>query len=247
MTGQPGCDKVRLALGVYVVGAIEPAERSIVDKHLSQCTDCQAELAGLAGLPALLGRVPASDVERLADAGTGPAEPPPELLDSLLRLVGTRRRVRKWRTIAAAAAAAVIAVSGGLAGGAAISQAVSGPGAAAAGPPAPTVTPSAAAAPNGYESLQNTDPVTHVTAVVDYAPATWGTSLKVWVSGIKPGMTCEFWVVDKRGQRWQAGGWTEKPGDEGVWYSASSPVSGSKIQGYEIMSAGRVLVTVLAA
>jgi hypothetical protein len=243
MTGQPECDEVRIALGVYVVGAIEPAERSIVDKHLGQCADCRAELAGLAGLPALLGRVPASDVERLADAGTGPAEPPPELLDSLLRRVGARHRARKWRAITAAAAAAVVAVAGGLVGGAAISHAVSGP-ASAASPPAARATPSASATPAGFETAQNTDPLTHVTAVVDYAPATWGTQLRVWVGGVKPGQTCEFWVLDKQGHRSPAGGWKEKTGDEDLWYAASSPVSDSKIQGYQITAGGRVLVTV---
>ena len=127
MTGLSGCGDVRLALGVYVVGAIDPAERTIVDVHLSHCPACREELAGLAGLPALLGRVPARDVERLAASGaTGDLEePPPELLSSLLRRVAARRRARKWRTITVAAAAAVIAVAGGLAGGAAISHALS--------------------------------------------------------------------------------------------------------------------------
>src|ERR1022692_2946433 len=60
MTG-PACRDIRQALGVYVVGAIDPAERAAVDSHLSSCLDCREELAGLAGLPALLGRVPASE------------------------------------------------------------------------------------------------------------------------------------------------------------------------------------------
>ena len=126
MTELSGCGDVRLALGVYVVGAIDPAERSIVDAHLSHCVACREELAGLAGLPALLGHVPARDVERLADTGNllhGLEEPPPELLSSLLGRVAARRRARKWRTITATAAAAVIAVGGGLAGGAALSTA----------------------------------------------------------------------------------------------------------------------------
>jgi hypothetical protein len=245
MTGQSGCDEIRLALGIYVVGAIGPAERSIVDKHLSQCAGCKAELAGLAGLPALLGRVPASDVERLADAGATPAEPPPELLESLLRRVGARRRVRKWRTITAAAAAAVIAVGGGLAGGAAISQALSS-GAPAASPPASAARPAGGITPAGYESLRNTDPGTHVAVIVKYRPARWGTSLRVWVGGVKTGATCEFWVVDNQGHRWLAGGWTERTGDEATWYPASSPVSSSQIDHFEVSAGGHVLVTVPA-
>ena len=50
------CSEARLSLGVYVLGAIDPAERSLVDSHLASCRDCRDELAGLAGLPALLAR-----------------------------------------------------------------------------------------------------------------------------------------------------------------------------------------------
>ena len=66
MTGLTDCGDIRHALGVYVVGAIDPAERSVVDAHLSRCLECREELAGLAGLPALLGRVPLADAERMA-------------------------------------------------------------------------------------------------------------------------------------------------------------------------------------
>lgn len=51
------CSGARLSLGVYVLGAIDPAERTLVDSHLATCRDCRDELAGLAGLPALLARV----------------------------------------------------------------------------------------------------------------------------------------------------------------------------------------------
>jgi predicted lipoprotein with Yx(FWY)xxD motif len=43
---------------VYLTGAILPAERVVVVRHLAGCADCRAELAGLAGLPALLRRPP---------------------------------------------------------------------------------------------------------------------------------------------------------------------------------------------
>ena len=122
MTGLTDCGDIRYALGVYVVGAIEPAERAIVDAHLSQCPDCREELAGLAGLPALLGRVPREDAERLAFGPEELEEPPAEMLDSLLSRVSARRRARRWRGITAAAAAAVIAVGGGIAGGALMSH-----------------------------------------------------------------------------------------------------------------------------
>ena len=43
------CTDARLSLGVYVLGAIDPAERALVDAHLATCRDCRDELAGLAG------------------------------------------------------------------------------------------------------------------------------------------------------------------------------------------------------
>jgi len=43
---------------LHIAGmAIDPAERSVVDVHLSTCPECREELAGLAGLPALLRRI----------------------------------------------------------------------------------------------------------------------------------------------------------------------------------------------
>ena len=52
------CAGIRPQLGVYLTGAIAPADRAVVVRHLNACADCRAELAGLAGLPALLRRPP---------------------------------------------------------------------------------------------------------------------------------------------------------------------------------------------
>ena len=54
MTQTWDCTEARPSLGVYVLGAIDPGERALVDAHLTTCRDCRDELAGLAGLPALL-------------------------------------------------------------------------------------------------------------------------------------------------------------------------------------------------
>jgi hypothetical protein len=67
MTGTWDCSQARIALGVYVLGAIDPAERALVDAHLATCEACQAELAALADLPALLAMVPAEEALTLAD------------------------------------------------------------------------------------------------------------------------------------------------------------------------------------
>jgi predicted lipoprotein with Yx(FWY)xxD motif len=59
MGGSGACAGVRAQLGVYLTGAIHPADRAVVVRHLASCAICRAELAGLSALPALLRR-PAS-------------------------------------------------------------------------------------------------------------------------------------------------------------------------------------------
>ena len=65
MTQTWDCVEARPSLGVYVLGAIDPAERGLVDAHLTTCRDCRDELAGLAGLPALLARVNPDEISRI--------------------------------------------------------------------------------------------------------------------------------------------------------------------------------------
>jgi hypothetical protein len=74
MTHTMDCSEARLSLGVYVLGAIDPAERALVDSHLAGCRDCRDELAGLAGLPALLARVDTEEAIALAASDGPPAE-----------------------------------------------------------------------------------------------------------------------------------------------------------------------------
>ena len=45
--GTMDCPEARISLGVYVLGAIDPAERALVDAHLAACRECRDELAGL--------------------------------------------------------------------------------------------------------------------------------------------------------------------------------------------------------
>lgn len=223
------CRDARQALGVYVVGAIEPAERALVDAHLSHCPACREELAGLAGLPSLLGRVPRMDAELIARNGSGldpVEEPPPELLRSLLRQVDARRRTRWWRGLAAAAAAVIIAVGGGAALDHVLSQ---------HSPAATRYVASAA------------DVRTNVSAVVDYSPSAAGTGMRVKVSGIPVGSACNFWVVDRAGHRSLAGSWTIRISYGQVpWYAASTPVAATGLRRFEITSAGQALVNIPA-
>jgi hypothetical protein len=230
----PACREIRQLLGVYVVGAIDPTERAQVDEHLAECQSCRDELAGLAGLPAMLSRVPAADVERLSVLSLPEAmEPPDELLNSLIRTVSAKRKSRMWRSVAAAAAVAVIAAGGGAT---AVSQLT---GSATSGAVAQ------------QEWARATNPADHVSAVVAYAPVRWGTAMRVQVSGIKPGTVCEFWVVGKDKNSEYAGAWTVAgnfgPGyREKAWYPGSSVVSADSVRGFQITSGGKLLLNIPA-
>ncbi len=67
------CAGIRPLLGVYLTGAIAPADRAVMVRHLAACADCRTELAGLAALPALLRRPP---VHAAAQAFERDAPPP---------------------------------------------------------------------------------------------------------------------------------------------------------------------------
>jgi anti-sigma-K factor RskA len=230
-TTGPACRDIRQLLGVYVVGAIDPAERAQVDEHLAECQPCRDELAGLAGLPAMLSRVPAEDVERLGLLSLPEAmQSPDELLDSLLRKVSVKRKSRMWRSVAAVAAAAVIA-----AGGASAVSQLTGPAASGA-----VAAPQQAWAKTG-----------HVAAMVDFTAVHWGTAMRVQVSGIKPGTVCQFWVVGKNGTSEYAGSWTVMGNygrgyGEKAWYPASSAVAAGSVRGFQITSGGKVLLNIRA-
>ncbi len=88
-----GCAEVRLSLGAYVLGALDPADRSRVDAHLSGCPDCRDELASFAALPGLLGRVSRSEIE---------AEPARSRSAAPRTLVGRGRRANAGMTGAGA-------------------------------------------------------------------------------------------------------------------------------------------------
>src|SRR5262252_9676729 len=113
MTGMAECRQIRQALGVYVLGAIDPAERAQVDEHLAACLECREELASLAGLPAMLRKVPVVEAERLAasDSEAGTEVPSEQMLRSLVGRTVNVRRIHRWRTVAAAAAVAIMALA----------------------------------------------------------------------------------------------------------------------------------------
>jgi hypothetical protein len=222
------CARARLELGVYLLGAMEAAQRAQVDSHLAACPWCREELAGLAGLPALLGKVPAVEAMRLAPdgAGGGAAGPPLEVLAG--RVARTRRRRRL-------SAAAVVALIAGIA--------------AAVAPQAlhPAVAvPPAVAAPRWAGTTEAANPVTGAWAAIRYAPEPWGTELEARVTGIPAGTRCQFRVTGTRGQDFAAGGWIIPAGSQHGWYPASVPFAAASLRGFDITTASGALVAIPA-
>jgi anti-sigma factor RsiW len=92
---------VRDALGAYVLGALEPAERAAVDGHLGACGECRDALAELAALPGLLGRLSPEEVaEGLRPVPEIALEEATSAVSRSQREQG--RRLRVWRGLAAA-------------------------------------------------------------------------------------------------------------------------------------------------
>lgn len=223
------CREIRQSLGVYVLGAIDPAERAQVEEHLGTCPACREELASLAGLPAMLRKVPLAEAERLAGAGAddGFDEVPSELmLSSLVARTSNVRRIHRWRSIAAAAAVAVVA----LGTGAVVTNAVE--------PGAP------AAAAMHWRTAVGADAATGAHLTVMYRHADSGTEMRVNVEDIPPGSVCTFVAVDRSGTRWVLGSW--RASQESAWYPASSFLDEASIGSFQITVDGQVVATARA-
>jgi hypothetical protein len=228
LTRGDGCARCRNELGVYVLGAIGPAERSEVDQHLATCPWCQEELTGLAGLPGLLHRVP-PDVALRAwtdDPGGSPPGPP---VDTLIHRVSA---IRRWRRLTAAAAALVIGLA--VATGLHVLQ----------GHPASTT---AATGPRWTDTDTGASTTTGARATVRYAAQSWGTELEAQITGVPAGTRCQLRVSAAHGQDIAAGGWVTTAGSQLAWHPASVPWPAASLQGFVITAGSQTLVTVDAS
>jgi hypothetical protein len=177
----------------------------------------------------MLSRVPAADVERLSLAPSGlpeMSEPPAELLESLLRSVTAKRRSRMWKGAVAVAASAVLA-------------------AGAATAVAQLTNQSPVQVQQDRDVASGVSARTGVAAVVDYSATPWhSTTMRVEVSGIRPGTTCDFWVIGSHGRAF-AGSWTVQAWHgQQPWYSVSAPVSEASVRGFQITTAGKILLSI---
>ena len=233
MTQTWDCTDARPSLGVYVLGAIDPAERSLVDAHLVTCRDCRDELAGLAGLPALLARVNPDEISRICADDTvrtvADDRPPGELIGTVLDLAEARRRRTRWRFLAMAAA--VVVIAGGLFGG--LSSITT----------TRTVMVPLSSGSAHWETVQTASSITGASASVAYSHEAWGEAFEVLVNHIQVGTTCQLWVVHPDGTRTQVAAWTTAHDEGTVWYGGSMASSAKPISSFQITANHKVLLT----
>ena len=223
-----GCREIRQALGVYVLGAIDPAERAQVDEHLSSCQECREELASLAGLPAMLRKVPIVEAERIAAPEQDPelaGVPSAEMLTSLVARTAHVRRMHRWRTLAAAAAVAIVA----LGGGAFVANALQPPGGQQPGQVNLTT----------WHRTSGTGPAAGVHLTVRYRHQSWGTQMEVNVTGLPPGSVCQFQVIDATGGKSVVGSWQAWWGSS--WYPASTWLGEKQLRSFQVTIDGKVV------
>jgi predicted anti-sigma-YlaC factor YlaD len=240
MSNIVGCREIRHTLGVYVLGAIDPADRALVDDHLATCLDCREELAGLAGLPSLLRRVPTSDAERLLEA-----EPAGDTLDDMatdrvlpavLERAARVRHTRRLRELVAAAVVAVLALGAGAAGASVLG-----------GTPAASQPPGHAQGHTlAWQKSSVLNPTTGASLTVRYARVPWGTTMAIHVSGIPAGTVCQFLVTDRAGRRSLVAAWQVSYAGAPVWYPASTSLAEPDLHSFEVTAGGKVLAQVLA-
>jgi len=238
MTQPMDCAETRLSLGVYVLGAIDPAERAQVDAHLGGCRDCRDELAGLAGLPALLSRVGAEEAFALAENDGPPApwqagghtafpgapdDPPHELIATVIDLTAARRRRRRMREALVGVAAALV-IAAGVFGGLRLGSSSPQPTEASAQFPGPAAGPWQTATGHAQD----------MSATVQYRAMGWGTQFAAKVNGIPGGTKCQMWILGPGGTRTLAASWVVDDNEGKVWYPGSAAVSAATVDGFVI-------------
>jgi hypothetical protein len=265
-----GCSEARLSLGVYVLGAIDPAERALVDGHLATCRDCRDELAGLAGLPELLARV--GTEEAIALAADEPA-PLGLLLDAGLPDIGLpgiglpdaglpdtglpdtsaagdeppRELLGAVLDLTAARRRRRNWRNITLTAAAAVVIAAGAFGGArlASGPAQPAQPAGQALDYGPGGSWQTVAGSTQgMEATVMYRQVGWGTQLAAKVVGIPVDTTCQLWVVGPGGSRVLAGSWTTDSNEGAVWYSAGTSMPQPNVHEFVITVSGHQPITV---
>jgi Putative zinc-finger len=219
----------------YVLGGLSGEQRREFERHIAECPACAAAVAELAGMPGILGRLPAEEALTLApafedDALRGRSHEPGIVQRLAAAATASRRRARRRAALALTALAAAL-LAGGIALGTFLSP---GPEVAA---PAPTTAPAV--------SVIRMEPVgdTTMTADLTVSPKAWGTRLDwscrygagSWDSRYQP--SYDLVITDASGAESVIASW-RATGPRAGGLAASSSVPTLEIRSIEIRSGG---------
>ncbi len=223
--------------GAYVLGALSPAERVAYERHLATCSFCREAVADIAVLPGLLGRLDATDFERLMST-TPPAAPrrratTPELVTAARSTRRSERSRMRWRVTGTALAAACLALVAGIGAVFWMDRGASPP--AAQSPAAPGAQASSASpVPAGQASSvpagqgQGEGPTISMTPRDERVPVTARINLAGAPGGTRVNLLCAYSSEDSESRPYtirlmaygpdeeseQLGSWIASPGKE---------------------------------
>ena len=223
-------DRFTLFDAAYVLGALSPEERRDFEEHLAGCSDCQAAVSELAGIPGLLAQVSPEDAALVAAQTSQEVEAealPKTLLPS--RIADQRKRRRRLVTALVAVAAALVLIAGGI---------VWNTGLLPIGEPRSPIL-------LAFSHVQPSS----ITATVEVVPQSEGTDFRVEcqyaANGGHPREAYEtygIWVIDRSGSAVEAKTWPAKP-NRVMRPEAHSPLNVSRISYVEIRNeAGETLL-----
>ncbi|MFN8160497.1 MAG: zf-HC2 domain-containing protein [Solirubrobacterales bacterium] len=180
------CRDWRESLGAYALGRLEPGERTALEAHLEGCETCRSELAAISEVAALM---PLADLARIEEA---PA--PPRRLGERVRMrVATegRRRRRNRRVVlglslgGVAAAAAALLIA---------------------------VLPSGSPEPGQRVDFTGLPGGVRIAATLE--PRSFGTEIRMDVSGIRSGTLCRVFLRRRDGTPVSAGSFRYRYGGD---------------------------------
>ncbi len=216
---EPTHTELRLSLGSYVLGSLDPADRAALDAHLPGCPACREELATYAALPALMSRVSIDQVRQPTPTV------PPTVLSRALNTVAadhtnTVTQLRRWRraTVLSAAAATIVAV---VLGATLLHTQTPSP------PEGTPLIATAGVSASGSASLQ---------------AKPWGTALTLQLQGLPQGDSFTAWVTAPNGTRSIAATWTPSP-DGHATLTGAANITDTTHAALQIMQGDTTLLT----
>ena len=210
-------EALRIDLGAYILGGLEPDEVARLEEHLGSCAACRSELDELRPTAALLGQLRTGGIPVAVPTGLD------ERVAAALETERTRALRTRWLRSAGLAAAAGAAAAAVLV----VGLAVTGPEEA---PPPP------------LEAVAVTVPGPGITADADIVAHTWGVEVKLAGSGFAEGRRYRVAVLSTDGTRHPAGEFVGT-GDRPMLCNLSSAVLRDRAAGFEVRDhRGRVVV-----